>query len=74
MGWFAKTLKHNSTTLFKDPAELVNAMSANGGSTVVKLLLGEYAEKQIQKPNFEQSLYEGIRTIQHWVFLNSWEK
>lgn len=69
-----KVLKHNSTTLFKDPAELLTSMSANGGAATVEVLLGRHAAKQLAKPNFEKSLYDGIRAIQHWVFLNSWEK
>jgi len=67
-------LQRNSTTKYSDPSKLLNAMSANGGANVVRELLGPFAEKQIKKPNFESKLYEGIRNIQQWVFLNSWEK
>jgi hypothetical protein len=67
------TLKENALKNFDSPAELLQNMSANGGADVVTKLLGQYAEKQIKKPNFEESLYESIRQIQHWVFLNNWE-
>jgi hypothetical protein len=67
------TLKENTVKEFSSPVELLNSMSANGGAEVVRKLLGAHAEKQISKPNFEESLYEGIRQIQHWVFLNNWE-
>jgi hypothetical protein len=69
-----QTLKDNTLKHFKTPMELLTAMSANGGEEVVTKLLGKYAKKQIAKPNFEASLYESIRSIQHWVFLTNWEK
>ena len=67
------TLKENAIKHFSNPAELLQSMSANGGIEVVNKLLGQYADKQTSKPHFEESLYEGIRQIQHWVFLNNWE-
>lgn len=67
------TLRENAVKHFNSPAELLASMSANGGTEVVNKLLGKYAAKQTSKPNFEESLYESIRQIQHWVFLNSWE-
>jgi hypothetical protein len=67
------TLKDNAVKEFSSPLDLLSSMSANGGVEVVKKLLGVHAKKQISKPNFEESLYEGIRQIQHWVFLTNWE-
>jgi hypothetical protein len=67
------TLKENSVANFANPIELLSAMSANGAAETAKKLLGKYAEKQIAKPHFEKSVYDGVRQIQHWVFLNNWE-
>ncbi len=67
------TLKENTIKEFSNPLELLSSMSANGGEEVVNKLLGKHAKKQTSKPNFEESLYEGIRQIQHWVFLTNWE-
>lgn len=67
------TLKINSTTNFKTPLEIISSMSANGVTEVVEKLLGKHAKKQISKPHFEESVYEGMRQIQHWVFLTNWE-
>jgi hypothetical protein len=63
----------NAVKHYPNPAVLLQSMSANGGAEVVIKLLGLHAEKQLSKPNFEESLYEGIRQIQHWVFMNNWE-
>jgi hypothetical protein len=59
---------------YNDPAELLSAMSADGEKEVVKGLLGEHAEKQISKADFQEKLYFGIRNIQQWVFLTDWSK
>ena len=67
------TMKEQSK-LYANPSELLGAFSANGSTAVAEVLLGKHAARQIAKPNFERSLFEGIRAIQHWVFLNSWEK
>jgi len=67
------TLKENAVKHFKSPADVLYSMSANGGVEVVNKLLGKYAKKQTEKPNFEEALYESIRQIQHWVFLTNWE-
>jgi hypothetical protein len=67
------TLRNNAIKEFSSPAELLSSMSANGGVEVVNKLLGVYAKKQTSKPHFEESLYDGIRQVQHWVFLNNWE-
>jgi hypothetical protein len=65
---------YNGAKTFKDPAELLSAMSADGEKEVVKKLLGEKAEKHINKPDFEDKLYFGIRNIQQWVFLTDWSE
>jgi len=67
------TLKENTIKHFKDPVELLSSMSANGSTEVISKLLGKHAERFLAKSNFEESLYESIRQIQHWVFLNNWE-
>jgi hypothetical protein len=67
------TLKENALKHFSSPLELLSSMSANGATEVVTKLLGEHAKKQVSKPHFEESLYESIRQIQHWVFLTNWE-
>ena len=68
------TLKENTLKHFANPAELLSSMSANGSQEVVRKILGEYADKQISKPFFEEYIYDGIRQVQHWVFLNNWEQ
>ena len=67
------TLVENAVKHFKTPAEILYSMSANGGAEVVTKLLGVHAKKQINKSNFEEELYEGIRRVQYWVFLTNWE-
>jgi hypothetical protein len=67
------TLKTNAVKHFSDPVELLSSMSANGAAEVVKKLLGKHAVRFTSKANFEESLYESIRQIQHWVFLTNWE-
>jgi hypothetical protein len=58
---------------YESPEKLLSAMSADGADEVVKTLLKEKAKKQISKEGFEDSIYSGIREIQHWVYLTDWE-
>lgn len=58
---------------YENPAKLISAMSADGADQVVKILLKEKADRQIKKEDFEDSIYSGIREIQHWVYLTDWE-
>lgn len=57
---------------FADPVQLISAMSANGDREVVSALLPTFAKELFKKPHYEITLYNSIRNIQTWAYLNNW--
>ncbi|MHA2066534.1 MAG: amidoligase family protein, partial [Candidatus Thorarchaeota archaeon] len=67
--WVEMLLKiKDQSLMFNEPRHIIEAASEDGGQLFVNTIMGEYAEL-LQCPNMDDIVMDGIRRVQHLVFM-----
>lgn len=67
------TLKEASKE-FESPEAVLSQLSADGWDTLAKRVFGPFAGEILKSPGAAESVEEGIRAIQYWVYTTNWKE